>query len=238
MVLQASFLKAIESTLGPDNMTIDVPEVPQEEESEDVGELKNLSMKPVVRPNKAVSEPPPPSIVDTKPASPTPGAVKSTSKPNLTSTFSPRDGARSVSGIGVTDEAVDEYNVMKTKRGKHRFLTYNIDEDAGMVVLRETGAAATATYDDFLDTLPDAECRYCVYDYDYTNDDNCKFNKFVFVMWSPDIAPIKQKMIYASTKEYFKNCLDGISLEIQGTDIAEVDADSMYEKVRAVMTRK
>ena len=49
MVLQASFLKAIESTLGPDNMTIDVPEVPQEEESEEVGELKNLSMKPVVR---------------------------------------------------------------------------------------------------------------------------------------------------------------------------------------------
>ena len=53
-----------------------------------------------------------------------------------------------------------------------------------------------------------------------------------------DISSIKTKMLYASTKEYFRDCLDGTGIEIQATDISEIDADSMYDRVRTVMTRK
>lgn len=51
-----------------------------------------------------------------------------------------------------------------------------------------------------------------VYDYAYTNDDGCVFNKIVFVMWSPDCSPLKHKMMYASTKDYFRHFLQGIAM--------------------------
>lgn len=40
---------------------------------------------------------------------------------------------------------------------------------------------------------------------------------------SPDDAKIKQKMIYASSKDAIRKALVGISSEIQGTDVSEVD---------------
>ena len=42
---------------------------------------------------------------------------------------------------------------------------------------------------------------------------------------TPDTAPVKQKMLYASTKESFKRQLVGISGEVQATDASEVDYD-------------
>ena len=49
--------------------------------------------------------------------------------------------------------------------------------------------------------------------------------------WSPDTAPIKSKMVYASSKESIKRSFNGIGAEIQGTDYAEVSYDSVLEKV-------
>ena len=52
-----------------------------------------------------------------------------------------------------------------------------------------------------------------------------------FVRWAPDTAPIKSKMVYASSKESIKRSFNGIGAEIQGTDYAEVSYDSVLEKV-------
>jgi hypothetical protein len=38
-----------------------------------------------------------------------------------------------------------------------------------------------------------------VYDFEYRNADDCVFNKLVFVLWSPNGAQLKNKMLYAST---------------------------------------
>lgn len=77
-----------------------------------------------------------------------------------------------------------------------------------------------------------------MYDFEYTNKDECKFSKMVFVLWSPDAAKLKAKMLYASTKDFFKTKLDGISLELQATDIDDVTKEGMHESVAAVLTRK
>jgi cofilin len=39
---------------------------------------------------------------------------------------------------------------------------------------------------------------------------------------SPDDSKIKQKMLYASSKDALRKSLVGISSEIQGTDLSEV----------------
>jgi cofilin len=49
--------------------------------------------------------------------------------------------------------------------------------------------------------------------------------------WSPDSAPIKSKMVYASSKESIKRSFIGLGTEIQGTDYAEVSYDSVLDKV-------
>lgn len=43
--------------------------------------------------------------------------------------------------------------------------------------------------------LPEAEPRYLVYDFAYTNADGCIFDKLLFILWSPDSSPIKKKMV-------------------------------------------
>jgi cofilin len=44
-------------------------------------------------------------------------------------------------------------------------------------------------------------------------------------------------MLYASTKDFFKTKLDGITLELQATDVDEVTEEAMREHVAAVLTR-
>lgn len=42
---------------------------------------------------------------------------------------------------------------------------------------------------------------------------------------------MKQKMLYASSKEALRKALVGISTEIQGTDFSEVSYETVLEKV-------
>ena len=43
---------------------------------------------------------------------------------------------------------------------------------------------------------------------------------------SPDNAPIRAKMVHASSKDALRKSLDGIGSEIQGTDYTEVSYES------------
>ena len=57
-------------------------------------------------------------------------------------------------------------------------------------------------------------------------------------MWSPDTTGVKSKMMYASTKDFIKQALSGIALELQATDFDELEEGEMRTKVREVLTRK
>ena len=77
-----------------------------------------------------------------------------------------------------------------------------------------------------------------MYDFDYVNADGCQFKKLIFIMWSPDAAAIKAKMMYASTKDFFKGLLPGIAIELQATEPSEVDEADMRTRIQATLTRK
>lgn len=49
---------------------------------------------------------------------------------------------------------------------------------------------------------------------------------------APETAKIKQKMVYASTKEGFKKKLVGVAVEVQGTDFSEISHEAVLEKAR------
>mmetsp|Transcript_46130 Transcript_46130/g.86054 ORF Transcript_46130/g.86054 Transcript_46130/m.86054 type:complete len:301 (+) Transcript_46130:138-1040(+) len=184
----------------------------------------------------------------TSPSPPTPPptqAVPSSSpvaKPQTPPRRSPPTAAaslsfgRSVSGVLVAEECVAAFTSLKSKSA-HRYIVFKVDQAAGMVVLDEAGEP-NASYDTFVDALPEGDCRFAVYDYEYTNDDGCVFNKIVFVMWTPDCSPLKHKMLYASTKDFFRQHLSGVGMEMQVTESDEIEISQMHEKVRDTLTRK
>ena len=64
-----------------------------------------------------------------------------------------------------------------------------------------------------MEALPPTEIRYAAFDVEFTNKDNMKISKLIFIYWCPDGAPIKTKMLFAQGKESFKSAL-GVTKEI------------------------
>ncbi|KAL8062666.1 hypothetical protein ABFX02_02G162500 [Erythranthe guttata] len=137
--------------------------------------------------------------------------------------------ANSASGIAVSDECKLKFLELKAKRN-HRYIVFKIDDTVQQVMVEKVGTQAE-TYEDFASSLPDNDCRYAVFDYDFTTDENCRKSKIFFIAWSPDIAKVRTKMLYASSKDRFKRELDGIQVELQATDPSEMSWDTL--KARA-----
>ncbi|KAF9925686.1 cofilin [Mortierella antarctica] len=134
----------------------------------------------------------------------------------------------SSSGIAVDSACVDAFQSLKLGK-KVKYIIYKLSDDNKSITVEKD--AAEGTYDDFLAGLPSDDCRYAVYDFDYSSPDGDR-NKIVFYAWSPDSAKIKSKMIYSSSKEALRKSLNGIAVEIQGTDFDEVSHDSVLEKIQ------
>ncbi|CAM9310081.1 unnamed protein product [Pylaiella littoralis] len=137
-------------------------------------------------------------------------------------------------GVTVNDEAVEMFNAFKLHRAPHdnRYFTYKIENDSEIVV--DTFGDKSKTYDDFTACLPPTECRYGVFDLDYVTRDGRDANKLVFISWSPDTAKIKNKMVYAGSKEAIKSALTGIGIHLQATDQGELELDYIKSQVQKV----
>ncbi|XP_020216336.1 actin-depolymerizing factor 7 isoform X1 [Cajanus cajan] len=129
--------------------------------------------------------------------------------------------ANAASGMAVHDDCKLKFQELKAKR-IYRFITFKIEQQ--QVVVDKIGGS-TESYDDFQASLPGDECRYAVYDFDFTTDENCQKSKIFFIAWSPDTSKVRMKMVYASSKDRFKRELDGIQVELQATDPSEMSLD-------------
>ncbi|KAL9275880.1 Actin-depolymerizing factor 7-like protein, partial [Drosera capensis] len=129
--------------------------------------------------------------------------------------------ANAASGMAVHDDCKLKFHELKTKR-IYRFITFKIE---GQQVVVDKIGSPEEDYDAFTASLPADECRYAVFDFDFTTDENCQKSKIFFIAWSPDTSKIRSKMVYASSKDRFKRELDGIQVELQATDPSEMSLD-------------
>ncbi|XP_021613332.2 actin-depolymerizing factor [Manihot esculenta] len=125
--------------------------------------------------------------------------------------------------MAVSDECKLKFLELKAKRN-HRFIVFKINEENQQVKV-ETLGSPQASYDDFTKSLPPNECRYAVFDFEFTTDENCQKSKIFFFAWAPDTSKVRNKMLYASSKDRFKRELDGIQVELQATDPSEMSLD-------------
>ncbi len=89
--------------------------------------------------------------------------------------------ANAASGMAVSDECKLKFMELKRKK-TYRYIIFKIDQVAQQIILESTGGPE-ATYEDFASHLPENDCRYGVYDFDFVTDDNCQKSKIFFVAW-------------------------------------------------------
>jgi hypothetical protein len=94
--------------------------------------------------------------------------------------------ANSASGMAVSDECKLKFQELKAKRS-FRFITFKINEQTQQVVVDRLGQPGD-TYADFTGTMPEGECRYAVFDFDFVTDENCQKSKIFFISWYADFT--------------------------------------------------
>jgi len=110
-----------------------------------------------------------------------------------------------------------------------KYIIFTLNNTKTEVVVLKT--SQSTDYEKFLSDLPETECRWAIYDFEYDNGEG-KRNKLLFYSWSPDTSRIKEKMVYAASKDALRKALDGIAAEIQGTDSSEVSFETVRAKVK------
>lgn len=172
-------------------------------------------------------------------------------------------------GVTVAQNVITEFNEFKL-RSKFRYMVFKMNDTNSEVVIDKSGAPG-ASYQEFLDAFPAADCRYAVYNIEYKTEADGDRAKMVFFLWcvpcpprplwphsvplplicrsmlspflkfvlivfsrAPDSAKVKAKMLYAGTKDTLKKSLQGLQVEVQGTDKAEVSFDAVVEKCKSM----
>merc|ERR1712048_514132 len=101
------------------------------------------------------------------------------------------------------------------------YVLFKIQDKKEIVV--DTEGDASKSFDDFKGALPEAEPRYALVDIHYKTDDGRDQSKLTFVMWSPDDkVGVKEKMLYASSKDAIKKKFTGIMKELQANDMGDL----------------
>ncbi|GAB2220708.1 hypothetical protein Droror1_Dr00008375 [Drosera rotundifolia] len=137
-------------------------------------------------------------------------------------------GPNSSSGMGVAEDCRPTFLELQGKRA-HRYIIFKIDEKKREIVVEKTGEP-TEDYEHFIAALPENDCRYAIFDFDFMSADNVPKSKIFFIAWSPSTARVRPRMLYATSKETFKRVLDGFHYEIQATDPAEMDLEVLRER--------
>ncbi|XP_029468739.1 cofilin-2-like [Rhinatrema bivittatum] len=151
------------------------------------------------------------------------------------------------SGVAVSDEVVAAYNDMKLrkscsqeeKRQRKKFVFLRISPDKTTIIVDkqlellvgDIGEKVPDPFHYLINMLPKDDCRYILYDAFYETNE-CKKEAMVFIVWISEDASIKDKMLYASSKDALKKKLQGIRLEVQATNKEDLmDRRTVAEKL-------
>lgn len=118
---------------------------------------------------------------------------------------------------------------------KYKYVTFCLTDDLKEIKVDKV-AGPEKTYDDLVEDMKCAEgsgqCRYVIFDAVYQLKNGQDRQKLFFLFWSPDNAKIKQKMVYASSKDALKRALgEGIGKEVQANDHGDLAWDHVLEQI-------
>jgi len=147
-----------------------------------------------------------------------------------------------MSGVKLTNECSEIYQAIQ-KDKKYRYALFQIAN--GEITLDKTGARDN-TYETFLTDLvvkdgDQDDCRYAVYDYEYTAEcegaEATNKSKLFLMAWCPDTAKIKKKMIYSASFDTLKKAFVGVHKVIQANGEDELEKSAIEAVLRSTDRR-
>ncbi|KAG2131848.1 actin depolymerizing factor [Suillus cothurnatus] len=133
------------------------------------------------------------------------------------------------SGVTASPECLKQFAELKMSKSL-KYILFKLNNSRTEIVVDKT--SESSDYEEFLSNLPADGCKWAVYDFSYTLEDGSQRSKLCFFSWSPDTAPIRAKMVHASSKDALRRSLDGIAVEIQGTDLTEVAYETVLDRAK------
>jgi len=138
------------------------------------------------------------------------------------------------SGVPTNPECVKAFDALKKGKGKvFRYIVFNFRDVDKEIILTETAPPETQ-YNDFLAKInaKPNDPFYAVFDFDYEIADG-KRNKILFISYVPDSCKVKQRMLFASTKESIKKSIndDGL-VDIHASTPSDLDPQAILLKVK------
>ena len=64
---------------------------------------------------------------------------------------------------------------------KYNYITYKINDTSTEIIVDKTEKAQD--YDEFLKDLPENECRWAIFDFEFEKEDGGRRNKITFISW-------------------------------------------------------
>jgi len=129
--------------------------------------------------------------------------------------------------VNINSECASKFKSLKDAKSP-KYIIFGLNSDFTEIVVEKT-SDATDWYD-FVADLPTDACKWAAYYFD--NDGGT--SKILFIVWSPDDAKMKQKMIFSSNKATLRSSVDGIDLEVLATDSDEITYDTVVGRVEKV----
>lgn len=145
-------------------------------------------------------------------------------------------GSNGIGDFRIAGECLDAHAAIAGGRQRYVLLAFPpicSNPPIRLTVLRR--GLSSQNYDDFLAALPLDNACVAVYAFDLpATTRRGSVRKLMFMMWVPDCVSVRTKMVMASSKDWIKRTLaqaGKIDMEVGGTDLSEVDYDSVLERV-------
>eukprot|EP00915_Cephaloidophora_sp_WS-2016_P000027 GHVH01000064.1.p1 GENE.GHVH01000064.1~~GHVH01000064.1.p1 ORF type:complete len:132 (+),score=24.23 GHVH01000064.1:126-521(+) len=124
-----------------------------------------------------------------------------------------------MSGIGCAPDVKSSFEALKLKR-QHQYLIFGLNADSNQVVMKKAGDKG-ASHEDFVSNFNEKSCLFAVYDIPAPT------NKIVFILWTPDNANVKDKMVSSATSQTVLSACHGCHKNIQCSDMNDLKLDVM-----------
>eukprot|EP00917_Polyrhabdina_sp_WS-2016_P025536 GHVP01054975.1.p2 GENE.GHVP01054975.1~~GHVP01054975.1.p2 ORF type:complete len:132 (-),score=22.49 GHVP01054975.1:643-1038(-) len=122
-------------------------------------------------------------------------------------------------GIQVSEECKKMYNDFKLKKSSAESLFLAVKENQ-IVVDKEIPKGASI--EDIVKEVPTDDCRYLILDLPIAGK-----QKLICCLWSPEVASVRSKMIYASSLAAVSASLQGLSKTFQEEDITQLTIEDI-----------
>lgn len=132
----------------------------------------------------------------------------------------------------------------------NKFVVLKMNDDNTQIVVDgklddlqdNAGRGDTNVFDHFLTKMPESDCRYAIYRFDFKVKSGMNApmpkDKIVLISWMPETTAIHKKMIFASTKQPLKDYVQAVSNTYSAFSQPEIQREAFIQELSDMATVK